>query len=214
MRIDPSPVLIVDDDAAYRASVSALLIRAGFVTREAETAEEALASVRDACPSSVLLDVHLTDATGYEVCRELREEYGDTLPIIFVTGERVEQQDRIAGLHIGADEYLIKPVDPDELLIRLRHLIARASAAGSASERRADFGLTRREREVLSLLADGLDQDEISSALVISPRTVETHIQHILPKIGVRNRAQAVAMAYREGLVDTVERAQLVKAPA
>ena len=207
MRIRSRPVLIVDDDPAYRASVAALLNRGGFLTREAETAEEALASVRVACPSCVLLDVHLPDATGYEVCRELRDEYGETLPIVFVTGARVERQDRIAGLHVGADDYLIKPVDPDELLARLRRLIARAAAAYAVAGRAA-FGLTRREREVLRLLAEGLDQDEVARALVISPRTVETHVQHILPKLGVHSRAQAVAIAYREGLVEVSEAAR------
>ena len=199
------PVLIVDDDAAYRASIVALLGRAGYATREAATAEAGLAAVREERQACVLLDVHLTDGTGYEVCRELREAYGDTLPIVFITGERVDQRDRIAGLHVGADEYLIKPVDPDELLIRLRHLVARASAAEGASGRRAAFGLTRREREVLNLLAAGLNQSDIAGVFVISPRTVETHIQRLLRKLGVHSRTQAVAMAYRDGLVDVHE---------
>jgi DNA-binding NarL/FixJ family response regulator len=63
-------------------------------------------------------------------------------------------------------------------------------------------GLTKREREVLRLLAEGLLQDEIARALVISPRTVETHIQHILHKLGLRSRTQAVAAAYQAGLVE------------
>jgi DNA-binding NarL/FixJ family response regulator len=104
---------------------------------------------------------------------------------------------------------LIKPVDPDELLARMRRLIARAVAADTAATRTVPFRLTRREHEVLRLLAAGLDQNEIAQALVISPRTVETHIQHILPKLGVRSRTQAVVIACREGLADSATRTHL-----
>jgi DNA-binding NarL/FixJ family response regulator len=200
------PVLIVDDDDAYRASVIALLERANYDTREAATVESAIASVREECPGCILLDVHLPDGTGYEVCRALREEYGEMFPIVFVTGKRVEPPDRIAGLNVGADDYLVKPVIPDELLARLRRLIARAGAGERGLDGGRSRRLTSREREVLRLLSEGLDQDEIARALVISPRTVETHIQHILPKLGVRSRTQAVAVAYRERLVDLPDR--------
>jgi two-component system, NarL family, nitrate/nitrite response regulator NarL len=196
------PVLIVDDDPAYRASVVALLGRENYATREAATAEGAFASVREERPGCILLDVHLPDGTGYEVCRALREEYGELLPIVFVTGKRVEPPDWIAGLNVGADDYLVKPVIPDELLARLRRLIARAATGERLVDGHRMSGLTKREREVLRLLAEGLLQDEIARALVISPRTVETHIQHILHKLGLRSRTQAVAAAYREGLVE------------
>ena len=202
------PVLIVDDDPAYRASVAALLSRENYDIREAATAEGALASVREERPGCILLDVHLPDGTGYEVCRALREEYGELLPIVFVTGKRVGSPDRIAGLSVGADDYLIKPVIPDELLARLRRLIARAAMGERVVNGDRMSGLTKREREVLRRLAEGLLQDEIAHALVISPRTVETHIQHILGKLGVRSRTQAVAIAYREGFVELPDRAQ------
>jgi DNA-binding NarL/FixJ family response regulator len=108
----------------------------------------------------------------------------------------------VAGLLLGADDYLVKPFEADELLARLRrslrrHKVLRAFRNGAPSPLAA---LTVRESEVLALLAEGLTQAEIATRLVLSPRTVGTHIQHILSKLEVHNRAQAVALALRNGL--------------
>jgi two-component system, NarL family, nitrate/nitrite response regulator NarL len=195
-------ILIVDDDANYRAFVSTMLGRVGYGTREASSGEEALNSVRSERPSCVLLDVLLPGVTGYAVCRELRDEYGETLPIIFVTGERTEPGDRVAGLLLGADDYVVKPFDPDELLARVRRSIVRSQLNGrrKGDQVRAVFGLTDRERDIVMRLADGMGQQAIAAELVISPKTVATHIQRILAKLGVHSRAEAVAVAHREGL--------------
>jgi len=189
-------ILIVDDDANYRAFVSTML------GREASSGEEALNSVRRERPSCVLLDVLLPGVTGYEVCRELRDEYGEALPIIFVTGERTEPGDRVAGLLLGADDYVVKPFDPDELLARVRRSIVRSQLDGRrrGDHVRALFGLTDRERDIVMRLADGMGQKAIAAELVISPKTVATHIQRILAKLSVHSRAEAVAVAHREGL--------------
>jgi DNA-binding NarL/FixJ family response regulator len=195
-------ILIVDDDANYRALVSSILGRVGYGTREAASGEAALNSIRTERPSCVLLDVLLPGVTGYAVCRELRDEYGEALPIIFVTGERTEPGDRVAGLLLGADDYVVKPFDPDELLARVRRLLIRSDLAtrGNGDQRRSSFGLTDREREILMLLADGAGQKAIAAELVLSPKTVATHIQRILAKLGVHSRAEAVAVAHREGV--------------
>jgi DNA-binding NarL/FixJ family response regulator len=195
-------VLIVDDDASYRAFVSSILRRVGYETSEASSGEDALAAARGQRPSCVLLDVLLPGVTGYAVCRELRDEFGEALPIMFVTGERTEPGDRVAGLLLGADDYVVKPFDPDELLARVRRMIVRSDLRGSPNgdEPRDSFDLTDREREILALLAGGLSQKAIAAELVISPKTVATHIQRILVKLGVHSRAEAVARAHREGL--------------
>jgi two-component system nitrate/nitrite response regulator NarL len=195
-------ILIVDDDANYRVFVSSILGRVGYGTREASSGEEALSAVRSERPSCVLLDVLLPGVTGYAVCRELRDEYGEALPIIFVTGERTEPADRVAGLLLGADDYVLKPFDPDELIARLRRLLVRAEFAvrGNGERGQEAFGLTKRERDILTLLADGAGQKAIAGELVLSPKTVATHIQRILVKLGVHSRAEAVAVAHREGL--------------
>jgi len=202
-------VLVVDNDPVFRAFVREPLERAGFDVFEADDGEAALDAASRRQPELVLLDVCLPRASGYEVCRELRDRFGDALGIIFISGERIDSIDRVSGLLLGADDYVVKPFDPDELLARVRTVLRRVSrpsvgsngngsAIGSGS---ADAELTPRELEVLQLLAEGLTQPEIAGQLVISPRTVGTHIQNLLGKLDVHSRAQAVALAHKMGLV-------------
>ena len=199
-----SRILIVEDDPAVRELVAAVLHDAGFETEAVETGDAALESVGMEKPTLVLLDVCLPDMSGYSVCRALRERRPDSLPIIFLSGERTEWFDRVGGLLLGADDYMTKPFAPDELVARVRTLIRRADRP--IREGPAKSSLTARESEVLSLLADGLSQSEIAARLFISSKTVATHIEHILEKLEVRSRAQAVAYAYREGLLETSAR--------
>jgi len=191
------PVLLADGDQSARSALAGLLGDAGFAVIEATTGEDALAVARQLVPSAVLLEVPLGDISGYEVCRALREELGDDLPIVFVSGSRTEAYDRAAGLIIGADDYMVKPFAADELLARVRRLVHRSRPAVARSASR----LTPRELEVLELLADGRSPQEISAGLFISAKTVSTHIEHIFTKLGVSSRVQAVALAYRDGLV-------------
>jgi DNA-binding NarL/FixJ family response regulator len=159
----------------------------------------------------VLLDVCLPRASGYEVCRELRDRFGDALGIIFMSGERIDSLDRVSGLLLGGDDYVVKPFDPDELLARARTVLRRVSrpsesSNGNGNGHAVSFGsgdaeLTPREVEVLELLAEGMTQAQIAMQLVISPRTVGTHIQNLLGKLGVHSRAQAVALAHRMDFV-------------
>jgi DNA-binding NarL/FixJ family response regulator len=192
-------ILIVDDDPSLRTLVACALDQAGFDTVEAATSEEALELARRNELSLVVLDVNIPEVSGYEICRRLRDEFGPALPILFLSGERTESFDKVAGLLVGGDDYLVKPFSPDELVARVQKLAGRAQG----QPERAATRLTKREREVLSLLAEGKSQAQIARTLVISPKTVGTHIEHILSKLGVRSRAQAVAYAYREGLVKT-----------
>ena len=164
--------------------------------------EEALAAAVVERPAAVVLEVDLPDVDGFEVCRELRDRFGDRLPIVLVSGTRASSHDRVAGLLIGADDYLVKPVDADELLVRLRRLLTRvAGPPEGRSDAAARDGLSPREVEVLRLLAHGLSAAAIAERLVISRKTVSTHLQHVMAKLGVHSRAQAVAEAYRLGLV-------------
>lgn len=201
MARSPDPagaILIADGDAPMRDELAALFERAGFRTAQAADGHEALEFLGAGPPAAAILEPALAGVTGYEICRALRDRYGESIPIVFVSASRTESYDRVGGLLLGGDDYLPKPFAPDELVARVRRLVQRADAPVSPA---TSSRLTKRELEVLRLLADGLTQAEIASKLVISQKTVGSHIERILSKLGVRSRTQAVALAFREDLV-------------
>jgi two-component system, NarL family, response regulator FusR len=190
-------ILIVDSGLRMCAAVSGLLRQAGHAISVATNAAEALESAREQCPRLVLLEVALNGVSGLELCRELRDEQGPTLPIMFVSRHGADPMERVAGLLVGADDYLAMPFVPDELLARVRALTRRS--APTAAARRAN--LTPREHEILGLMAEGLGQADIAGRLVVSSKTVGNHIEHILWKLSVHSRAQAIAFAFREHMI-------------
>lgn len=190
-------VLVVDDDARFRACMSELVASASMDALEAGDANAAIAVARSRRPDAAILDVALPGVSGYGLCRELRDVYGPDLPVLFVSGTRTDPIDRAAGMLVGGDDYLVKPVDADELLARLRRLLERARAWSKPSS----ANLSDREVQVLQLIAEGLPPAEVARRLVISPKTVSSHVQRILTKLDVHTRAQAVAVAYEAGLI-------------
>lgn len=202
-------ILVVDRNSGTRSQVAKLLERTGYETQQARTGREALEAARQVQPALVLLEVNLAEVSGYEVCRELRVRFGDDVAIIFLSGDRTEPYDRVAGLLIGADDYIVKPFDEGELLARVRSALRHAAVPpiGGVRDPAAET-LTSREQEVLKLLARGLTQAEIARELVISPKTVAGHIQRVLTKLGVHSRAQAVAVAHEQGLADVESHAK------
>jgi DNA-binding NarL/FixJ family response regulator len=191
------PILIVEHDPAARALTAAILERAGHRTILAVNGEEALDLAAQESPQLVVVEVSLPGISGYQVCRTLRERFGDGLPIVFVSALRTESYDRVAGLLIGGDHYFAKPLCPDEFLIQIERLLRRSAPLNHS----VTSTLTGRERDVLQLLAEGLNPAHVAERLVISKKTVATHIDHILRKLGVHSRGQAIAMAYRRDLI-------------
>ena len=191
-------VLIADADESSRSLLSGVLRNAGYETLEAETGDEGLELARATPPGAAILEIPLPGLSGYELCAALKVEFGPAMPVIFLTGTRTEPYDRVAGLLLGADDYVTKPYVAGELLVRLRNLLhRRADPDASRFARR----LTKREHEVLVLMAEGLQHDEIAQRLFISPKTVATHVEHILRKLGARGRAQAIAIAYHHRIL-------------
>jgi DNA-binding NarL/FixJ family response regulator len=205
---DRGKALVLCEGSGAGAALGSVLVSAGFEVVEARTGEEALTQAAAEKPAIVLLDLDDRDTSGYLVCKLLRERYGELLPIVFLSGSKVEASDRVVGLLIGADDYVVKPFNASEFVARLRRLVARSAAheAEAAVPARGDaaddFDLTKRERQVMALLLRGLTQAEIARELVISSNTVATHIQRILLKLDVHNRAQAVAKVARAGWLE------------
>jgi len=199
----PRLVLVVDDDEQVQSLLSHLLTRRGYGVVAVGSGADALAAARRQRPDLVLLDVHLPGLSGYDVCRELRATFGERLPILFVSGVRTEPYDRVAGLRLGANDYIIKPFAPEELLARIDRFIAiAASDAEQEPTDTAPFGLTPRELEVLRLLANGATRTDTAASLVLSTKTVASHMESILMKLAVHTQAQAVSVAFRSGLVE------------
>ena len=194
-------ILVVDHDPATREAAAHAAARLGYEVRCVDDADALLEQLEAERPALAIVEVELPgELSGLEVLRELSARFGDTLPVILVASERTAPLDRVAGLLLGADDYLAKPVDGGELLARMRRSLRR-NGTSSADRPHTDLSLSPRELEILALLAEGKTQQEIADTLVISPKTVATHIQHLLSKLDVHSRAQAVALAYRLGLV-------------
>ncbi|MGI9658022.1 MAG: response regulator transcription factor [Gaiellaceae bacterium] len=191
-------VLVVDGESAARSTLTRVLEPAGYSTIEVESGEQALAIISDERPSLVILNVKLPGMSGYEVCKTLRDDFEHEVAIVFVSAERTEPYDRAAGLLVGADDYVAAPFAAEELLARIRRLVGREPGTTRVNGQ----DLTKREREVLRALAQGHSQADIAGELSISSKTVATHIQRILGKLRVHSRAQAVALAHKNRLVE------------
>jgi DNA-binding NarL/FixJ family response regulator len=189
--------LIADAEETSRMALARILRSAGYAVQQAETGEAALNIARSTMPAAIILEVPLPGLSGYEVCQTLRSEIGSVLPVLFLSGVRTEWYDRIAGLLLGADDYMVKPYAAGELLARLGRLIDRSRIAAP----RAAHDLTRRELEVLNLMGEGLRHEEIANRLFISPKTVATHVEHILRKLDVRSSTEAIAVAFRQEIL-------------
>ena len=149
-------ILIVEDERAVARGLEYGLLAEGFDVAWANTGQSALAMARSAAPQLIVLDIRLPDISGFDVCRQLRSE-GRRLPILMLTA-RDEEVDKVLGLELGADDYLVKPFSMRELISRIRALLRRAygELAAAAPNQRLAFGSLVIDMERLLVLYDGL----------------------------------------------------------
>jgi len=133
---DQPRILLVDDEASLREPLAEYLAGQGFAVTEAESAADARARLAESAPDLVLLDIMMPGEDGLSLCRHLAETRG--LPVIFLTA-RTEATDRIVGLELGADDYVVKPFEPRELVARIRTVLRRAARGPSPQEKSEDW---------------------------------------------------------------------------
>ncbi|MER5969782.1 response regulator transcription factor [Streptomyces sp. NPDC002055] len=212
-------VLLADDQLLVRAGFRALLdAQPGIeVTGEAADGAQALALVRQLRPDIVLMDIRMPELDGLAATRRISEdpELAAVKVVMLTTFELDEYV--FEAIRSGASGFLVKDTEPDELLRAVRAVVDGDALLSPGVTRRliAEFAarskepaaaeglaaLTEREREVMALVGIGLSNEEIARRLVVSPLTAKTHVSRTMVKLGARDRAQLVVLAYESGLV-------------
>jgi len=210
-------VLIADDQRLVRSGFRMILnADPGLeVIGEAEDGVEAVAAARELRPDVVLMDVRMPRVDGIEATRQISAAAGAPRVLVLTTFDLDEYV--FAALRAGASGFLLKDAPEEQLLAAIRivadggslfapsvtrRLVERFAALDGAPPAPPDFGaLTAREVEVLRLLARGRSNAEIAAELVVSEHTVKTHVARVLAKLDLRDRIQAVILAYESGLV-------------
>ncbi|RMI37152.1 response regulator [Streptomyces triticirhizae] len=213
-------VVLADDQTVVRAGFRALLDLSDdlAVVAEAADGEQAVRAARLTRPDVVLMDIRMPGVDGLEATRRIAADPGLAATRVLVLTTYEADEYVFESLRAGAGGFLLKDVEPDELREAIRTVAAGRSLLAPAVTRRVieEFarlrapladgdrrlaGLTGREREVMALVAAGLSNEEIGARLTMSPLTAKTHVSRAMTKLGARDRAQLVVIAYETGLV-------------
>ncbi|MDO5080609.1 response regulator [Buchananella hordeovulneris] len=211
-------VVLVDDQAVVRAGFKVLLESEPDiqVVGEASGGHQALQIVRRTNPDVVCMDLRMPAGDGLEATRRLVAERQNEKPAVLVVTTFDLDADVFGALEAGADGFILKDCEPEELVTAVRRLAAGFGLVDQAVTKRviAEFArrqpaqfptepahhLTPREQDIITLLARGMSNAEIAAELVLEISTVKSHLTRLLPKIGARDRVQAVIWAHRHGL--------------
>lgn len=206
-------VMTVDDHQIFRSGIKFSLVAIDDIelAGEAHSGEEALERCGDLQPDVILMDMQMAGQDGIAATKTIKEKYPQVQVLMLTTFH--DKTLVTQAIKAGAVGYLLKGISTEELADAIRSaakgqttLSAEAAQAlvqtVSSPPDKPDYGLTRRQQEVLALLVEGLNNPEIAERLVISRHTVRYYVSEILGKLGVSNRAEAVAVAVKDGLVE------------
>jgi DNA-binding NarL/FixJ family response regulator len=211
-------ILIVDDELDCQTVLAMFLESEGYEIESASSGVEALTRFKENPPDLVISDIVMPQMDGFELCRRLRaSRLGQLIPFIFLSGQG-ELESRIEGYAIGADDYLVKPFEPDEILAKIKAQIDRSHRIHNEiirllySEQEPEeapppptiptpppLPLTPAEERVFWEVIQGYTNKQISDRLFISPRTVQAHLSSIFGKLQLENRAQLIHFAMDRG---------------
>lgn len=223
-------ILIVDDDITLRTALIRYLQNRGYFVQEADSGAQALALFEQNPPDVVVSDVIMPEMDGLEFCRRLRAtRSGQLVPFIFLSS-RKDVDDRVQGHQMGADDYLVKPFDPKELVAKIEAQLERsrrihseiirlmqqshvtasspAASSGATPPTPQPLPLTPAEEKVFWEVIQGFTNKQIGDRLFVSPRTVQTHLSNILSKLHLESRSQLIRYAFEQGYRPPVEKTE------
>jgi DNA-binding NarL/FixJ family response regulator len=198
-------LLLIDDDPNLILLVKDYLEFRGYEVITAENGREALEVLEQEIPDMIICDVMMPEMDGYAFVNQVRqEERTSWIPILFLSAKG-QSQDKIKGLNIGADVYMVKPFEPEELVAQveasLKQAFRQRQQTGGGNDNEAkiqvpfDVHLTQTELKVVQFVARGLANRDIAQELNVSQRTVESHVSNMLGKTGLNNRTELARWA-------------------
>lgn len=217
-------ILLVDDDANLLRVLNRYLTKQGYVVQAASSVQEALRLFELEPPDLIVSDVNLPEVNGLEFCKQVRRRRrGELLPFIFLSGCGAID-DRLAGLRVGADDYLPKPFEPRELVARIEAMLERArrtqaemlrllqepSTLNTVQQPRPtmtrvpeahNLPLSPAERRVFDEIVAGMTNRQIAEKHYLSIRTVQSHVASILRKLSLERRSEIIRFAFEHNLV-------------
>ena len=209
---DNKHILLIDDDPNLTLLVKDYLEFQGYNVNTAENGREALKSLENELPDMIVCDVMMPEMDGYDLVEKIREDSRTSWIPLMLLSAKGQSHDRIKGLKTGADVYMVKPFEPEELAAQvesslqqvnrlMRHRNQRPVEEGERIHVPDNVELTPTESKVIRFVAQGMANREIASTLCVSQRTIESHVSKMLSKTNLKNRTELARWAIQTSLV-------------
>lgn len=204
-------LLLIDDDPNLILLVKDYLEFRGYHVTSAENGREALDILEKETPDMIICDVMMPEIDGYSLVQKIRENNETRAIPVMLLSAKGQSQDRVKGLNIGADVYMVKPFEPEELVAQVEStLILVTNITEKSSPQKPEstttgqvphpVDLTVTEQKVIQLLAQGMANQEIAQQLKVSKRTIESHVSNMLNKTTLHNRTELARWAMENSL--------------